>query len=214
MPTSQKRKKLSTACPNCHQENRLIKNGFVYVAGVDEAGRGAWAGPIVAGAVILNPKLKIKGVKDSKLLSPKARNELAKRIIDLSLAWSFGVVNQKIIDKIGLGAANVLAMQIALKNLAIKPDYILADGICFKGGKIPFSNVIGGDRKISSIAAASIIAKVKRDEIMKKFSSKYYQYGFAQHKGYGTKLHRQMIEKYNICTLHRKSFKPITDLLK
>ncbi len=205
--------------PNFYQENKLRKRGFRFIAGLDEAGRGAWAGPIVAGAVIIEvDKVNkvdrvngvLKGVKDSKLLTPKKREKFFEIIIRQVLDWSVGVVSEKVIDEIGIVKANKLAMKKALENLSFKPDYVLIDGkINLDKLRIPSQSIIQGDTKIFSIASASIIAKVWRDRIMIKLHEKYPYYGFAQHKGYGTKLHWKTIQKYKICPLHRKTFKPM-----
>ncbi|MFA6255365.1 MAG: ribonuclease HII [Patescibacteria group bacterium] len=195
--------------PNRRQEKKLQRKGFKYIAGIDEAGRGAWAGPIVAAAVILNPKVKIKGIKDSKLLRSPDRKELFLKITENAVAWGIGVISHKMIDQIGIQQANILAMKDAVKNLAVLPDYLLTDALTIEYKKLPNLAIIDGDYKITTIAAASIIAKVSRDQIMDGLDEKYPPYGFKQHKGYGTSHHFQMINQYGICELHRKSFEPI-----
>ncbi len=199
--------------PNNREEKKLLKNGFFYIAGVDEAGRGAWAGPIVAGAVILNPRIKLKGVKDSKLLRAPDRRALFEQIVNTALAWSVGIIDHNIIDEIGLTKANELVMLEAIKNLTIEPEYVLADGLCLKNITTPYRNIIDGDYKITSIAAASIIAKVKRDQILDELDEYYPAYGFKQHKGYGTSHHHHMLMRHGICQIHRKTFEPIKFLL-
>lgn len=211
--------------PDFSYENNLLKQGFKVIAGLDEAGRGSWAGPIVAGAVIISPKSRhvkcrpatilpstklFNRVKDSKKLSAKQRERLFK-IITTENEWAVGVVNEKIIDKIGIGKANILAIKKAFENLAVKPDFLLIDGsLKIDKISIPFYNVIKGDKKIFSCSCASIVAKVWRDRLMADcFHKKYPKYGFNKHKGYGTKHHLTMIKKHGICPLHRKSFKPI-----
>ncbi|TSC95451.1 MAG: ribonuclease HII [Parcubacteria group bacterium Athens1014_10] len=203
--------------PDFSYETKLLKKGFKNIAGLDEVGRGSLAGPIVAGAVILNSKqyIKIKNknlkysIKDSKKLSPKQREKLFEIITSRVSAWAIGAINEKIIDKIGIAKANALVIKKAAKNLNVKPDFLLIDGnLKIDKIVIPNYNVIKGDEKIFSCACASILAKVYRDRLMKeKFHKKYQLYGFDKHKGYGTKYHLEMIERHGLCPLHRKSFK-------
>ncbi|MBU1164804.1 ribonuclease HII [Patescibacteria group bacterium] len=196
--------------PNRIYENKLKRKGFLNIVGIDEAGRGAWAGPIVAGAIILPKRLtsKIK-INDSKKLTAKQRQTSYDWLIKNSLSWSVASVSQETIDKIGIQKSNILAFKTAVKNLKIIPDYILVDAINFKYKKYQVEPIIKGDQKIVSIAAASIIAKVYRDNLLKMFHNKHPQYGFDRHKGYGTKKHYDMICKNGICKLHRKSYHPI-----
>lgn len=198
--------------PNRKFEKKLNKKGFILVAGVDEAGKGSWAGPIVAAAVILDPKIKIKGVKDSKLLSVLQRKDLFQEIKNKAIAFGVGEVSAAMIDKIGITAANKLAMQRAIEKLNPKPQYILVDAVKLEL-EIPSEAIIDGDYKITSIAAASIIAKVHRDSLMEKLDEKFPHYSFKQHKGYGTNHHFHMLNQYGPCEIHRKTFKPIKDLL-
>lgn len=201
--------------PNLRKEKKLWKQGYQYIAGLDEAGRGSWAGPLVAGAVILNPKIKIKGIADSKKLRSPLRQKAFEEITNHAIAWAIGIVEAAEIDKIGLGPANILAMQRALENLKISPHYFLADGLIkinFK--KIMGESIVDGDHKIKSVAAASIIAKVFRDDLMNKLDEKFPAYGFKQHKGYGTNHHFQMLVEHGACNIHRRSFKPVQDLIK
>ena len=205
--------------PNFDNEIKLQKQGYKAIAGVDEVGRGAWAGPIIAAAVILPLKIDIPGLKDSKLLSAKQRERLSRIIMEKAIGYSIGIVSNKTIDEINIGEANLEAVNKAiacLKTTIKKPDYLLIDFLINKKiiiiDNIPYKLVKQGDKKIASIAAASIIAKVARDKTMVDYSKKFPEYGFERHKGYGTLLHRQMIAKYGICDLHRKSFKPIKSL--
>lgn len=198
--------------PNRRFEKKLNKKGLILVAGVDEAGKGSWAGPIVAGAVILDPKIKIKGIKDSKLLSLLQRKDLFQEIKNKAIAFGVGEVSADMIDKIGITAANKLAMQRAIEKLNPKPQYVLIDAVKLELD-IPSESIIDGDYKITSIAAASIIAKVHRDNLMEKLDEKFPHYSFKQHKGYGTNHHFHMLNQYGPCEIHRKSFKPIKDLL-
>lgn len=199
--------------PNQRQEKKLLRAGFKLVAGADEAGKGSWAGPMVAAAVILDSKIKIKGIKDSKLLRAPEREKIFAEITKQSLSYGVGQVSAAEIDKIGISQANVLAITRALKNLNPQPDYILIDAVKMKYESIETNSVIDGDYKITSIAAASIVAKVTRDKIMETLDEQYPKYSFKQHKGYGTNHHFHMLNQHGICDIHRKSFRPMKDLL-
>ncbi len=200
--------------PNLLYEKNLKKQGFKIIAGTDEAGRGAWAGPIVAGSVILPFGLEIEGLKDSKLLNSQKRETLYQIIIEKAISWSVGIVPEDIIDKIGISEANQEAINKAVAGLEIKPDFLLMDYLPKKKVEIvfnlPHQLVKKGDRKIVSIAAASIIAKVTRDRIMKKYAQKYTDYGFDSHKGYGTAYHKKMLFQKGLCKIHRKSYRPMS----
>lgn len=198
--------------PNWKREYNLWHNGYQYIAGIDEVGRGAWAGPIVAAGVIFDKRRIIKGLKDSKQLTPKKREKLALIIKEKALAWSVQVIKNQIIDEIGVGKANALVIDNVINTLEPRPDYALIDkaSIIKYKIKIPWETIIKGDNKIVSIAAASILAKVVRDQIMLKLALKYPNYSFDIHKGYGTKLHQERLNKYDICEIHRKSYKPIS----
>lgn len=201
--------------PTLKLENKLRKQNYKYIAGIDEAGRGALAGPVVVAVVIMDCKSKINnyGIKDSKLLTPKRREKLFKTIIKTALAWKTEKISEKMIDKIGIVQAVKRATEKALEKLKIKPDYILADrGINLDRIKIPYQSITHGDTEVFSIACASILAKVTRDKLMIKLDKKYSKYGFAQHKGYGTEKHIKAIRKYSPCPIHRKSFAPIRSL--
>ncbi len=197
---------------NYKHEKKLNKKGFEHIAGVDEAGRGSWAGPLVAGAVILDNSKKIDGIKDSKLLTPKKRQELFIKITKNCLAWGVGVVDNKEIDKLGISEANRLVFERAIKKLHLTPHYLLVDGRRNFDSNISNEFIVRGDRKILSIAAASIIAKVARDETLKMLENDFPEYSFAQHKGYGTKQHAQLIKKYGACEIHRITYRPIAEL--
>jgi len=199
--------------PNYNRERILHRKGFKHVAGIDEAGKGSWAGPIVAAAVILNPKIKIKGIKDSKKLRSPDRKELYEKIIKSATAYGVGIVDQKKIDEIGITSANLLAMQEALDKLKPPPNYVLIDAVKLEYKGLPTSSVIKGDYKITSVAAASIIAKVSRDQIMDELDEQFPAYGFKHHKGYGTNHHFAMLNKYGICDLHRKTWEPMKYLI-
>lgn len=187
-------------------ERKLYDLGFNNICGVDEAGRGPLCGPVVAAAVILPKDCIIEGVNDSKKLSEKKREMLYDEIIKNALAVGVGMCDQDVIDEINILNATKKAMCEAIKNLNIKADYVLIDGNQKIDIKLPQDTVVKGDSKSESIAAASIIAKVTRDRIMLEYDKKYPEYGFAKHKGYGTKAHIEAIEKYGITPIHRISF--------
>ncbi len=191
----------------------LLKREYQYIAGIDEVGRGPLAGGVLAAAVILNPNITIEGLDDSKKLSEKKRILLDKQIRAFALAFAYGYVDEKEIDKLNIYQASKLAMMRAIKALRIKPDFILSDAMPLKELDMPFLAIIKGDSLSASIAAASIIAKVKRDEIMSKFDILYPEYGFAKHKGYPTKYHLQKLNDLGPCKLHRKTYKPVQDSL-
>lgn len=187
-------------------ENEKYQQGFKVICGIDEAGRGPLAGPVYAAAVILKKGQTIEGVNDSKKLSEKKREALYNKIIDECLAYAIGVADEKEIDEINILQATFLAMKRAVDGLSIKPDCALVDGNQIPPLDCSVTTVIKGDSKSESIAAASILAKVARDRYMLDMAKKYPQYCFEKHKGYGTKLHYEMIEKHGICDIHRKSF--------
>lgn len=184
----------------------------MHVAGIDEAGRGPWAGPLVAAAVILKPKTKLPGLNDSKKLTPIQREHLFGHILKQAIV-GVGIVENTIIDLKGLSFCLNLAYQKAIKALKIKPNYALVDGIGKYCLHTPYKTVKKGDNKVRCIAAASIVAKVVRDTIMDSYSLKYPKYGFDKHKGYGTRKHRQNLLQYGTCTIHRQSFEPIKNLI-
>jgi ribonuclease HII len=189
-------------------EKDLWSQGIEYIAGVDEAGRGPLAGPVVAAAVIFPKYLLIEGVNDSKKCSAKKRDALFSLIIEQVLSVGIGIVDHIEIDRINILKATVLAMQNSLEKLNVKPDFVIVDGNSFKHNTLKFQNIIGGDASSFTIAAASIIAKVTRDRIMNEMDVKFPKYGFARHKGYGTHQHIEAIQKYGFCEIHRRSFKP------
>lgn len=188
-------------------ENNLYKTGIHYIAGIDEAGRGPLAGPVVVGVAIMKPDSFIEGVNDSKKISEKKREMLYEKITEEAIDWAIGIVDQKEIDEINILNATKKALTIAISSLKIKPDRILVDALeHIDTCGIPYTSIIKGDAKVYSISAASIIAKVTRDRIMQEYDEIYPQYGFAGHKGYGTAKHIQAIKTYGPCPLHRKSF--------
>jgi ribonuclease HII len=216
--------------PNLNEEKLLWKKGIKRVAGLDEAGRGPLAGPVVAAAVLIqNTKYKIlntglKEVNDSKKMSAKKREEFYDLITEnKNISWGVGIVSEKVIDRINIKNAAELAMEKALKALKfknqsskskikiknLKVNYLLIDGNSLKNKYlklIPHKLIIGGDAKVFSVATASILAKVTRNRIMQKYHKKYPQYHFDLHKGYPTKLHHKLLAKYGPCKIHRKSF--------
>jgi ribonuclease HII len=188
-------------------ENELINKGYSAICGIDEAGRGPLAGDVFAAAVILPKDCIIEGLNDSKKLSEKKREALFDVIKEKAISYSVGRASAKEIDEINILNATFLAMRRAIDGLSVKPDYCLVDGNQkIRELNIAQETVIKGDSKVMSIAAASILAKVSRDRYMKDLCEDYPQYAFEKHKGYGTKLHYEMLEKYGISDIHRKSF--------
>ncbi|MBO7729466.1 MAG: ribonuclease HII [Lachnospiraceae bacterium] len=185
-----------------HPDCRLI-------CGVDEAGRGPFAGPVVAGAVILaldDPEREILYLNDSKKLSEKRREALYEEVMEKAISVGVGIVEREVIDEINILQATFLAMQKAIAALDPQPDYILADAVTIPKIQIPQEGIVKGDAKSVSIAAGSIIAKVTRDRIMYEYDKLYPEYGFASHKGYGTKAHIEAIKEYGMLDIHRRSF--------
>lgn len=187
-------------------ENIAYADGYEIVCGVDEAGRGPLAGPVYAAAVILPKGHIIEGVNDSKKLSEKKRDELFDKVIDECAAYSLGIATEQEIDEINILQATFLAMRRAVEGLNVKPDIALIDGNKTPGLDIEQRAIVKGDGKSANIAAASIIAKVSRDRYMLEMAAKYPEYQFEKHKGYGTKLHYEMLEKYGVSPIHRKTF--------
>lgn len=187
-------------------EIAAMNKGFKTVCGVDEAGRGPLAGPVYAAAVILPVGTEIACLNDSKKLSEKKREELFDTINDIAISVSVGTASEKEIDEINILNATFLAMKRAVEGLEISPDYAIIDGNRAPNLEIPTETVVKGDGKVMSVAAASIIAKVSRDRFMLKMAEQYPEYQFEKHKGYGTRIHYEMIEKYGVSSIHRRSF--------
>ena len=187
-------------------EREAREQGYTAVCGVDEAGRGPLAGPVCAAAVILPAGLVIEGVNDSKKLSEKKREELFPVICEKALAYGIGWADEREIDEINILQATYRAMKRAVESLPLTADYALIDGNRMPPLAIPGTTIVKGDALSMSIAAASILAKVSRDRVMVQFSREYPQYGFEQHKGYGTAAHVQALREYGPCPLHRQSF--------
>jgi len=198
--------------PTFKKEKELWQRGYEHIVGIDEVGRGAWAGPIVAAGVIFENSKVIKGLRDSKKVTALRREQLVEEIKAKALSWTIEVLDNNVIDEIGVGQANALVIDKVINGLTIRPQYCLIDKASVKEYKImiPWETIVKGDTKIFSIAAASILAKVARDKIMLKLAKKYPEYGFELHKGYGTKLHMQKLDEYDISKIHRKSYKPIS----
>jgi ribonuclease HII len=187
-------------------ENSALDNGYQYVCGIDEAGRGPLAGPVYAAAVILPSGIVIDGLNDSKKLSEKKREKLFDVIIENAVSYGIGFATEKEIDEINILQATFLAMRRAVENMEISPDFAYVDGNRDPMLGIPTETVIKGDANVPSIAAASILAKVSRDRVMYEMDKKYPEYNFAKHKGYGTKVHTEALKEYGPCEIHRLTF--------
>src|SRR5262249_13202020 len=195
-------------------EKRLRALGIVQIAGVDEAGRGALAGPVVAAAAILPERFRHRKLKDSKQLSAELREEIYRYLTNHSeIVWSVGVVSSLEIDRINILRASHEAMRIAVSGLRIPPGHVLIDGLPVFPFPLPQSAIIAGDCLSLSIAAASVIAKVTRDRLMREFCAQFPVYCFSQHKGYGTELHLQKLHEHGPCPIHRRSFEPVAQPL-
>jgi ribonuclease HII len=204
---------LSTLVPTFEEEARLWAAGYTRVAGVDEAGRGALAGPVVAAAVVAPIAHSLEGVwaevRDSKLLRPQTRAALVQPIQESALAWGVGVIAANMIDEVGIAAATRLAMLEAIAALAMRPDYLLVDWVKLPQATLPQLCVAKADQRMASVAAASIMAKVTRDQLLDAIGESYPLYGFGAHKGYGTAQHLAALAEHGPCPEHRYSFAPI-----
>ena len=188
-------------------ESALYQRGYQFIAGTDEAGRGALAGPVVAAAVVFPKSSLIPGLKESKQLTESKRERFYDEILLQALTTGIGIINNEEIDRANILQATLKAMTQAISSLKFKPDYVLIDGNAAPSISIPHQTIIKGDQKSASIAAASIIAKVTRDRMMCQYHKVYPQYGFDRHKGYGTRQHLAAISQFGACEIHRKSFK-------
>lgn len=199
-------------------EMKKIEKGFYekkieLIGGIDEAGRGPLAGPVVVACVIMPKDSMIEGVNDSKKVSEKKREKLYEEITKTAISYEVGIIDQKEIDNINILNATKLGLTTAIKGLKVKPEFILVDALTnIDTCKIPYQSIVKGDAKCYCIACASIIAKVTRDRIMRQWAEVYPQYGFEKHKGYGTAMHIQAIKEYGLCPLHRHSF--VKNILK
>jgi len=195
-------------------EPMLHSRGLKRICGVDEAGRGPLAGPVVAAAVVLSPEIEIEGLADSKKLSPARRDEVFRRIIDLGLPCAVGIIDHKTIDTINILQASLRAMRKAVMDLDPKPDVVLVDGnILIPNLAQPQYAVVGGDRRCRAISAASVIAKVTRDRIMNRYQELYPRFSFATHKGYPTAEHLEELRRHGPCDIHRLTFRPVAELV-
>ena len=202
-----KEKELSRLEALKNYENKLYSEGLNYIAGIDEAGRGPLAGPVVVASVILPKDSLIEGINDSKKISETKREKLYEKILEEAVSYGVGIVWQDEIDEINILNATKKALTDAINQMEVKPDRILVDALDkIDTNGIPYTSVIKGDAKMYSIGAASIIAKVTRDRIMREYDEVYPEYGFAGHKGYGTAKHIEAIKTVGICPLHRRSF--------
>jgi ribonuclease HII len=194
-------------------ERKLQRLGYRWVAGIDESGRGPWAGPVTAAAVVLPLDFYHQDLDDSKRVSPEKRRELAEFLRrSRRVHWGIGLATVAEIDFFGIARATQLAMSRAIQALPVRPDFLLVDGLFPLELSVPCLPVVGGDGRSASIAAASILAKVRRDAIMEVLDKEYPEYGFVRHKGYGTLEHRKALEAWGPCPVHRKSFFPVARL--
>jgi ribonuclease HII len=201
--------------PTYREEASLLAEGYGLVAGVDEVGRGPVAGPVLAGAVILPPRPRgswVKLVRDSKQMTPKQRDVAFHEIRKAAVCWEVGVSSPSEIDRLGIAPATRLAMMRALDSLAMRPDFVLLDAFPLPDLALPQKAIVRGDSLCLSIAAASIMAKVTRDQIMRREDAWYPGYGFAEHKGYCTRRHMRNLQELGPCPIHRTSFSPIKEM--
>lgn len=195
-------------------EKRLRAIGVARIAGVDEAGRGALAGPVVAAAVVLPQKFRHRKLNDSKQLLPELRQEVYQELISREgIAWAVGIIDSVEIDQINILRATHKAMRMALAALSVSPEHVLIDGLPVFPFPLPQTAIIDGDCISQSIAAASVIAKVTRDTLMREFCARFPEYCFSQHKGYGTDLHLIKLHEFGPCPIHRRSFEPVAQPL-
>jgi len=194
-------------------EMDACEKGYAKIAGIDEAGRGPIAGPVVSAAVILPPSSLIEGVTDSKKLSPKMRNLLYDKIYEHAVSIGIGIVDPPEIIRLNILYASLLSMKMSVQNLMPQPDFLLIDGIFQIPYALPQKAIPKGDCLSISIAAASIIAKVTRDRLMEKYHYEYPEYGFDKHKGYPTREHKEAVRRFGCCPIHRKSFKGVRETL-
>ena len=197
--------------PGLHLEQSLWQQGLSLIAGIDEAGRGAWAGPVMAAAVVLpeDPGIAatLRGVRDSKQMTPRQRERWAAEIKSVARAWAVGSASCVEIDEIGILPATRLAMTRAIEGLGVRPAHFLFDFIHWKDCPYPGEKLVRGESQSLSIAAASVLAKTSRDALMRELDAEYSAYGFARHKGYGTAFHQAAIREYGLCAVHRKTFR-------
>ncbi len=195
------------------QERALWRKGYRLIAGVDEAGMGPWAGPVVAAAVVLPRDFRPPGIDDSKALNEPLRERLAVEIRAAAVAWGLGVAEVDEIDRLNIYRAGLVAMRRAVEALSVSPDFVLVDARTIPAIAAPQKGLIRGDALSLTIAAASIVAKTARDAMMRDLDRQYPGYGFARHKGYGTPEHKERLSRLGPCPIHRRSFAPVRDVL-
>ncbi len=201
--------------PTLNLEKKLWSKGYLKICGLDEVGRGPLAGPIVVGAVVIeNEQQFLEGVRDSKVMTEKKRDFFFEKIKKISTDWGIGIVENFEIDDFGISCAIQKAMERAIEDLKFDVDYLITDGNVKQIKNYPMKIVINGDALHYSVSAASVLAKVTRDEIMKEYARKYPGYGFEKHVGYGTKAHMEALNRLGPCQIHRKCFKPVAKFFK
>lgn len=200
-------------CERLQYENEAYQKGYHYIIGLDEAGRGPMAGPLVVGGVIFPKGFYDERINDSKKLTEKKREALYDFIIEKALAYDIEVISVEEVDKLNVYEASRTGMRRIIERIGVKPDFALTDAMPLGDDAIDYLSIIKGDAKSMSIGGASILAKVTRDRIMKEYAKIYPEYGFEKHKGYVTKAHKEALAKYGICPIHRRSFKPVQDVL-
>ncbi len=210
---------MATIYPHLEKETALLRQGFGFIAGLDEAGRGAWAGPVVASAVILpvdQPGLvdTLTGLHDSKKLTPAKREQLFSVIQQTAVAWAVGIASAEEVDNLNVVGATRLAMRAALKKLTVAPDYLLLDYLRLPAVDLPQDAFPKADSISLSVAAASVMAKVTRDRLLVDLHSSFPAYGFNRHKGYGTKVHRAALFQHGPCPQHRMSYQPVREAVE
>ncbi len=198
----------------CKYENLLLEKGYRLIGGIDEAGRGALAGPVVAACVVLDPENLPGGIRDSKKLTATVREKLYYEIVDTSISYGVGIVAPDIIDKINIYEATKLAMKNAISNMKVRPDFVIIDAVKLPDLPIMSISITKGEEKSISVAAASIIAKVTRDKILVELHKSYPVYNFVKNKGYPTIEHRKALLKYGPADVHRFSYKPVLKAVK
>ena len=194
-------------------ENSVQAEGYLTIAGIDEAGRGPLAGPVVSAAVILPPDFPTEDITDSKKLTPHKREDLYEIIYEYSVSVGTGIVDSPEIDRINILKASLLSMRMSVENLGPQPDFLLIDGPHRIPSHLPQLPIIKGDSLSASIAAASIVAKVTRDRLMERYHQEYPQFGFCHHKGYPTKHHKEAIKRHGCCRIHRRTFKGVKEYI-
>ena len=200
-------------CERLQYENEAYQKGYHYIIGLDEAGRGPMAGPLVVGGVIFPKGFYDERINDSKKLTEKKREALYDLIVEKALAYDIEVISVEEVDKLNVYEASRTGMRRIIERIGVKPDFALTDAMPLGDDAIDHLSIIKGDAKSMSIGGASILAKVTRDRIMKEYAKIYPEYGFEKHKGYVTKANKEALAKYGICPIHRRSFKPVQDVL-